>query len=241
MPKSVNWDAVAPIPIPTNPRFADLRGRKYGRLSPVELLAIRKSHPTWRCRCDCGKVTAVRSDHMKSGRQVSCGCHQAEIRGNAQRTHGESHYPNGENKQTAEYTAWMMMRARCNNPNAKRFDRYGGRGIRVCYRWETGEGGLGGYECFLADMGRKPSPKHSIDRYPDNDGNYEPGNCRWANYNQQARNRSDTVIVESDGESISLADACEELGVSYRRVRGRMDRGWSFQRAVSEPVHWRGV
>ena len=245
--RTADWSQAPAMPVPSNPKFKDLRGKKFGRLEPIELLATNGANsPTpcsrtmWRCRCECNSLTAVRASHLTGGKQVSCGCHQAEIRGDAQRTHGESHYPNGEDKQTVEYTAWMMMRARCNNPNDKRFDRYGGRGIQVCDRWENGEDGLGGYECFLADMGRKPSPKHSIDRYPDNDGNYEPGNCRWANYNQQARNRSDTVRVSYNGEVMALADACEKIGARYPLVRDRMHRGWSFERAASEPAHWRG-
>lgn len=170
----------------------------------------------------------------------SCGCYQAEIRGQAQHQHGDSYYPNGSAKQSAEYTAWLGLKDRCLNPSNASYDNYGGRGICVAPRWLNGEDGVSGYKCFLRDMGRKPSPDHQIDRYPNNDGNYEPNNCRWALPGQQQRNRRDTIWVTVDGQRLSLADACEKIGVSYRRTRDRMWRGWTFDRAISEAVNWRG-
>jgi hypothetical protein len=93
------------------------------------------------------------------------------------RKHGEGNRP-----WTPEYRAWCDLRARCNNPNFKQWADYGGRGIKVCDRWAS-------YAAFLADMGRRPSPKHSIDRWPNPDGDYEPGNCRWATRKEQRHNR----------------------------------------------------
>jgi hypothetical protein len=97
----------------------------------------------------------------------------------AQRTHGES----TRGGPTPEYTVWALMKQRCNNPRSTAFFYYGARGIGVCERWTNS------FEAFLADMGRRPSPQHSIDRYPDNDGDYEPGNCRWATKQEQQVNK----------------------------------------------------
>jgi hypothetical protein len=116
-----------------------------------------------------------------------------------------------------EYRAWLDMKHRCFNDNNKSYESYGGRGITVCERWHRGEGHLTAFECFLADMGSRPSSQHSIDRYPDNDGNYEPGNCRWATRKQQTANRrlektrgarplakltdEQVVLIRADGRS----------------------------------------
>ncbi len=116
-----------------------------------------------------------------------------------------------------EYTAWTNMRHRCTSPKWPRFDAYGGRGIRVCERW-------GSYAAFLADMGRRPSPRHSLDRI-NNDGNYEPGNCRWATRSEQARNMRSNHLVIIDGESATLTEWSERSGVEVACIKGRIKRG----------------
>jgi hypothetical protein len=237
----IDRSSMVAIAIPANPRFEDLRGRVFDRLTPIEFLGIEKKHPIWRCICNCGNITVARSLALKQGRMKSCGCYQSEIRGAAQRVHGDAHYPGGAVKQSREYTAWLNIKDRCMNPDNESYGDYGGRGICVAARWLDGENGLSGYQCFLADMGRKPNPGLWIDRYPNNNGNYEPGNCRWATPSQQQRNRRDTVMVRLvDGRGVALADACDFLKLDYRLVRNRMQRGWTFDRAACEPKHWRG-
>ena len=130
----------------------------------------------WLCRCECGAEWTVAASSLTRGLSRSCGCLRRRQAWNYQ--HGES----GHSFYSVEYNAWMHMRQRCSNPNYHAYARYGGRGIKVCDRW------LNSFEAFLADMGRRPSGRRSLDRI-DNNGNYEPSNCRWATPVQQIRNR----------------------------------------------------
>jgi hypothetical protein len=170
-------------PKPPAPKPVEI-GDRFGRLIIVEF-AERVSGRELEvlCDCDCGSRTVrVYASNLRKGLTQSCGCLLKE----KATIHGESaHGP----RASVEYRTWLGMRQRCRNPNIPAFKYYGGRGIAVCARWDVGENGKTGFECFLADMGRKPSPKHSIDRWPNPDGNYEPSNCRWATKRQQSKNR----------------------------------------------------
>ena len=155
------------------PAFMDLTGHKYGRLTVLDRSKNISKIVAWRCLCSCGTKTIVKALCLRSGGTKSCGCLGREIRKLSKTTHGMVG--------SAEYTTWCALKSRCNTKTDKRFHDYGGRGIKVCDGWLKFEG-------FYADMGDKPSPNHSIDRI-DNDGNYEPGNCRWATTEQQSRNK----------------------------------------------------
>lgn len=176
------------------------------------------------CRCDCGTERQVAQCRLRSGRSRSCGC----LRPDQLTTHGNA--PRG--RKPAEYDVWSAMRSRCNSPSDPGFRHYGGRGIKVCQRWDT-------FAAFLSDMGRRPSERHSIDRI-DNDGDYEPGNCRWATQKDQCRNQRSNVWVTYGGERRVLAELVEAHGKDYMRVYQRIRRGWDAERAINEPVHWRG-
>jgi hypothetical protein len=126
------------------------------------------------------------------------------------------------------------MLSRCRNKNAAKFERYGGRGIKVCKRWEIGEDGASGFECFMLDMGNKPSIKHSLDRI-DNDGDYEPGNCKWATSSEQANNRSSNHLITYMGETMSMMDMANKVGMSYFVLRNRISRGWPIDAAINAP------
>ena len=159
----------------------DLIGKRFGRLIVLKraqdkFYGKKKQTATcWVCQCDCGNKTIATTNSLRMRHTKSCKCLFSE----KITTHGET-----KGRRTAEFTAWVAIHQRCSNPNKDFFHLYGGRGIKVCKRWSK-------FENFLADMGRKPSATHSIDRI-NNDGNYEPKNCRWATRSEQRRNRSDS-------------------------------------------------
>lgn len=129
----------------------------------------------------------------------------------------------------AEYRAWSGMRTRCRNPKFVDWMIYGGRGIKVCDRWNS-------FAMFFADIGAKPSPRHSVDRI-DSDGNYEPGNCRWATAKEQANNwRTRNRKLTFNGETLPLPEWAARLGVTRESLRDRIDSGWSLQKALTTPA-----
>ena len=161
-------------------------GERFNRLSFVGDLPPADGARWGEFRCDCGTIVHRPLHLVRRGHTKSCGCLRAEkaaINGVQSLFYPSPTLKHGEAHRTAEYRAWKAMKERCSYPSHVRFDRYGGRGIEVCERWRNS------YEAFLADMGRKPSPKHSLDRHPDNNGNYEPGNVRWATPSEQAWNK----------------------------------------------------
>lgn len=166
------------------------------------------------CRCDCGNTsTPVKTDLMQ-GRVLSCGCYRAaRLKAGMRLTHGHSV---GRSDKT--HAAWLGMRRRCTDKKDPHYPDYGGRGISVCDRWQV-------FENFLSDMGQRPEGK-TLDRFPDNNGNYEPGNCRWATPKEQANNRRLRV------DSIALIAVHAETGVEERfesiaaaRKAGHIDSG----------------
>lgn len=156
-------------------RNRDLAGSTFGRWTVFERAPKDKHGSTcWLCQCACGTVKIVNENALIRGASTSCGCLTREITSRRMTTHGESH-------KTRLYRCWKLMRRRCNNPNSIEYPHYGARGIAVCQRW-------GRYENFRADMGEHPGDGYSLDRI-DNDGGYEPGNCRWATRTQQMENQ----------------------------------------------------
>lgn len=211
--------------------FPDLTGATFGRLTVTGYSRSKPKRKSggsahlWMTVCTCGTKKEVIGNNLTVGHTRSCGCLHRELSRERQTTHGES--PSGSN--SSEFGVWISMLARCRNSNSKNFPRYGGRGIKVCGRW------VESYENFLADMGRKPSPSHSIDRI-DNNGNYEPSNCRWASRNEQARNTSRNRILTHQGRSKCAAEWAEITGLSRSTILRRLKLGWALADALETPL-----
>lgn len=168
------------------------------------------------CRCNCGTSRTVSNSDLRRGKSISCGCHRREIN----TSHGMSSVP--------EYRTWIRIWRRCTDTKAKQFKDYGGRGIRVCDRWKQ-------FDAFFSDMGERPSPQHEIDRI-DNDGNYEPSNCRWATKHVQSRNKRSNRIITIGGVSRTVSDWAEINGISRATIFTRLFAGWPEVEAVVTPV-----
>jgi hypothetical protein len=160
-------------------------GDRFGRWTIIQEIAPYRLPKTgaavrkFICKCECGTVREVLVSGLHSGASTSCGCFHSEVTAKIHLAHGHTI----GRKRTKVFGAWISMRNRCANPAAPYYADYGGRGIKVCERWNAS------FEAFHEDIGDPPSPLHSIDRYPDNDGNYEPGNVRWATAKEQRANQ----------------------------------------------------
>lgn len=189
-------------------------GGVFGRLTVTKELPrpsryVRK----FLCRCECGGSAEVLMGNLRSLKVASCGCLKREIlldRNQALSTHGMS--------KTPEYTVWIGIRRRCEDPKDKSYPRYGGRGILVCQRW-------GRFENFIFDMGPRPSPRHQIERLNNVKG-YSPDNCVWDTTKAQSRNKRNNIVVAYAGRRLVLRDACDAAGLNYWTVWSRIQKGW---------------
>lgn len=199
-------------------KLKDLTGMKFGELTVgYDSGERRDGGVIWICKCDCGNTTNVRAGHLISGNTVSCGHLRGEHNVEKWTTHGSSNTP--------EYCVWESMIKRCTNPNHKSYHNYGDRGITVCDRW------LHSFENFYLDMGPRPSDLHEIDRI-NNNGNYEPSNCRWVTKEEQMNNTRHNVIVSYKDKQYTIAQLAKECGIEYETLRRRLSRGWSVERSV---------
>lgn len=195
-------------------------GARYGRLVVVAVAEGRGKYKHFRVVCDCGQSKEVYKRCLVSGGTRSCGCLNRGLSSERLRTHGMV--------DTTTYSRWLHMKDRCNNPSAINYENYGGRGISVCERWLS-------FENFYSDMG-DPPPNTSLDRI-DTNGNYELGNCRWADAKTQADNKRSSVRFLVFGESLSLREAAEKYSISRVALKTRVYRnGLSVEEAVSRPV-----
>ncbi len=201
----------------------NLIGKKFERLVVLKRMdSDRNRNSRWLCRCDCGKEKIIIGRNLKNGNTKSCGCLYRE--GNNTK-HGHS----TRTKMSKTYSTWQGMIQRCTNPNNKRYQDYGGRGIKVCQKWLK-------FINFLEDMGEPPSNKHQIDRI-DNDGNYCKENCRWATSKEQNRNSRNNRLITYKGKTQCLIELAEEYQIPYTILLDRINRlGWSIEKALTTPT-----
>lgn len=204
-------------------RVIEITNHKVGRWTVISRADnTPNGQSQWLCRCTCGNEKVLKSIVIRRGLSQSCGCFKRETMLARFTKHG--HATNGI---SPTYHSWASMIARCTNPNNKAFPDYGGRGISVCERWKT-------FQNFLEDMGEKPTGL-SLDRI-NNDGNYEPGNCRWASDRTQARNRRSNRFLTFNGKTQSIRDWAQEMKLGYQNLTSRLHYGWSVERALTEPL-----
>ncbi len=209
-----------------NHRFVDLMGKRFGKWTVIDRAT---NHPSkkvyWICQCECGTTRSVRGDLLTGDR--SHGCNPC-----GKRSHGMTDTP--------EYCSWHHMKQRCHNPNLKAFADYGGNGVVICERWKS-------FQNFYADIGPQPSASHSVDRIDGSKGyscghcdecikNGWTANCRWATPKEQSINRSCVQMIEFNGITQSIPDWAKQIGIPRSTLNSRLSKGWSIERALTEPV-----
>ncbi len=199
----------------------DLTGQRFRKLRVISRAAPVRGHTAWNCICDCGRSCVRLAYKLKNGVAVSCGC----LVGGA--THGHTRGQRHSIGRSPTFTSWQSMISRCTQPSNPAFAYYRKLGVTVCERWRS-------FENFLADMGERPSLSHSIDRYPNNRGNYEPKNCRWATKREQANNRVTNNVFVFRGTALTLTELARATGLPYELLRHRLVRaGWSVEEAIT--------
>lgn len=187
----------------------DLTGKIYGKWTVLSACSSAGTNKRWTCICECGAKKVVHQRHLISGASGSCGsCGARKKKGKWK----------GGHPLKSEYRIWSGMKERCLNPHNKSYHNYGGRGISVCPEW------LSSFERFFLDVGEKPTPSYTLERI-DNNGNYEPVNCRWATRKEQSENRRGNIHVIVDGSRMTLREASRRLGISQGRARTAYNKG----------------
>lgn len=197
--------------------MSDLVGKRYGKLTVIERAGSDKyKQALWLCKCECGNTKITNTNRLNAGKTKSCGCTN---KGNT------SHGLCG----TRIHAIHRDMLARCNNPHKTRYERYGGRGIKVCDEWK-GKEGLTHFYHWSIENGY--TDNLTIDRI-DKDGNYEPSNCRWVGYKAQSNNTSRNIYINIDNQTHTLAEWCEIRNLEYTKVYQRIHTlKWSYERAL---------
>lgn len=201
----------------------DETGNKYGRLLVIERDLSKDHHDAfWICKCDCGNISSVNGTMLRRGTSKSCGCLQRELLSKRQKTHGETN--------TRIHNIWSKIKFRCFNNKSKDYSKYGGRGITMCEEWSKS------YETFR-DWSYANGYKENltIDRI-DNDGNYEPNNCRWATIKEQSRNTRYNRKYEYQGEMRCVVELAEIAGLSKYTLKYRLDNGYTLENAMFTPL-----
>lgn len=207
----------------------DLTGQVFGKLTVIEraedYVSPRGQRKTqWLCECSCAEhnKVVVSGNHLRSGRSTSCGCFSKEYTTTRNTTHGDT--------KTRLYNIWSGMKKRCYNVNDPKYNNYGGRGIIICDEWKDD---FVKFKSWAFDNGYQDGL--TIDRI-NNDGNYEPSNCKWSNFVEQNNNRRSNKNITFNGETHNLKQWCNKLSLPYSPIQLRLARGWTIEDAFTIPI-----
>lgn len=209
-------------------KFIDRTGERVGKLVLLERGpdTMKTGVTRWWCQCDCGNKKLIRGSNIKLGNVISCGCERQNRFDNGfVQTHGQSRRKN--KPRTPEHACWLGIHDRCRNPKNKAYRFYGARGIRVAPEWSE-------FMRFLADVGPRPSPAHSLDRIDTRRG-YEPGNCRWATKDVQMNNMTSNRFLDYRGKRLTVTQWARIAGMKSSTLRRRLDGGWQVEDALWAP------
>jgi hypothetical protein len=206
----------------------NVTGLRSGKLVAMKIVGKRGKQNLWECACDCGSITTAIATQIAKGTKTSCGCKRKEPRKprpDLVKRNKENAIHGQTNSRT--YSSWRALKFRCENKDNKDYPNYGGRGIKVCDQWSKS------FSEFLRDMGERPEGT-SIDRI-DPDGNYEPGNCRWASNKKQSNNKRCNVFVEYEGKTMTVTEWAKEYGLEVKTLLYRVKIGWDIETALTTP------
>jgi hypothetical protein len=204
-----------------HPYREDLTGMKFGHLLAGAPAPKRGTSTMWLCLCVCGELTEAASGHLKSGHTTSCDCKNARYK----------HRQTSRAGSTPAYRVWQGARNRCRSSGNTKYADYGGRGIQFSILWDK-------FEDFLADMGN-PEPGMELDRI-NNDGNYEPGNCRWVTRQQNLRNTRRNRNLTFQGETLCVSEWAIRIGLNRDALASRLRMGWTVEKALTTKRRPRG-
>lgn len=201
----------------------ELSGQKFGRLTVVNQADNKSGRVCWKCECECGNIKTISAQTLLNGGTKSCGCLRQEMVAQKNTKHGKSI----RGQVTPEYLTWCEIIKRTENPSCLGFKNYGGRGISICKEWRES------FAAFLNDMGKKPTPLHSIERI-DNNKNYCPENCKWVTRDVQNKNKRNTISITHQGISLCAKDWAERNNIKPSTVYGRLSKGWNPIKAITQ-------
>jgi len=214
-----------------------LIGKKIGRLTvigrkPDYVDAKGRKRTMMECVCECGTSVVLRADSLNNGHTTSCGCLQRERAAETGRYVGAKSKKYGESRERL-HNIWYLMKYRCENTQSPAYARYGGRGIKVCSEWNDGISGYFAFKKWALHNGY--SDTLTLDRI-DNNGDYQPSNCRWVGSEVQNNNKRNNIRYEYNGKSLTVFQFAREYGLPPKTLWRRLHYGWSLERALSQPI-----
>lgn len=208
----------------------NITNQRFGNLTVLRQSANMNKKTAWECLCDCGNVVTVTTSNLTCNRIKSCGCMKKELLIKRNSTHNQ--------RNTHLYEVWKSIKQRCKNPQSYAYKNYGGRGITICKEWNNDFKAFSDWSYangYTTENRTSEKTKLTIDRI-NNDGNYEPSNCRWVTRSHQCKNKRNNKVILYHGKSLCLVDWCKELNLHYTTISGRISRGWSIEKSFETPT-----